>query len=706
MREDDMNHSADAFEQNRGLIKSLLFLLPGLIYLPGILGRIPYISQSAVYTDLLITHYPNALFLKKSILDFHQIPLWSTLIHSGAPFAANPLSGLFYLPGWLALLFPLPEGISISLAAHVALGSWGMYKFLRSEGATPNSAIAGGLIFGLMPKMAAHYGAGHVSLIYAISWTPWLFFISKEDQAGWKTGIVAASLFLADPRWAFYAGIFWLTFDIRRRKSGTVIEAVKYYLKSGLTGLLIAAPLLIPFYEYIQLSTRSNMGIEDVLAFSMPPEKILGLLIPGSSNPEWYIYAGGAVLGLFLLQLFSKNARKMNRFWNIWLVAGILISMGSYLFNPAWLDQIPLISLLRVPSRILFLGAFCFTVIAATTLDNLEIGTFDKRHISIIAFGLGLFSVGMGAAAVWVLGEIKIQAIWGFIFLGLGALSLSLYANIRKIKGRALLLMGFLIFDLIGAGMQSYYLKAEDTPGANESIDRVYADQDLFRIYSPSYSVPQNQAAELGLELADGVDPMQLSAYAEFMADATGVDHDRYSVTIPAFSTGDPSTDNQGAVPEPFLLSLLNVRYVISAFEIEHSELQEINKGEGNYLYLNSYPSLPAWVEQRSRNRENDLNADIRAVEEIRQTPNRIIVLAQGPGRLVLSEINYPGWKASVNGNSAPITTAYGLLRSVQLADGKNEIRFDFLPLTVYAGIVLAVIGWLLAISQITKKRR
>ena len=70
----------------------LIFLfLPALIYLPGILGWVPFPSELSLYTDLLITHYPNAIFLRDSIIQDHTIPLWSNLIYSGTPFAANPL---------------------------------------------------------------------------------------------------------------------------------------------------------------------------------------------------------------------------------------------------------------------------------------------------------------------------------------------------------------------------------------------------------------------------------------------------------------------------------------------------------------------------------------------------------------------------------------------------------------------------------------
>ncbi len=61
----------------------VLLILPAVIYIPGMLGWIPFPSETAQYTDLLLAHYPNALYLRNAILQDHSIPLWSNLIYSG-----------------------------------------------------------------------------------------------------------------------------------------------------------------------------------------------------------------------------------------------------------------------------------------------------------------------------------------------------------------------------------------------------------------------------------------------------------------------------------------------------------------------------------------------------------------------------------------------------------------------------------------------
>jgi len=116
------------------------------------------------FSDLLISHLPNAQFAHNTFLYFHQFPLWNPSILNGAPFAADPLSGLWYPPNWIAILFPYPITFNILFALHLAWAGWGMYRWARDDGFDMLPSLMGGLIFAGMPKLIAHLGAGHVSL--------------------------------------------------------------------------------------------------------------------------------------------------------------------------------------------------------------------------------------------------------------------------------------------------------------------------------------------------------------------------------------------------------------------------------------------------------------------------------------------------------------------------------------------------------------
>jgi hypothetical protein len=67
-------------------------------------------------------------------------------------------------------------------------------------------------------------------------------------------------------------------------------------------------------------------------------------------------------------------------------------------------------------------------------------------------------------------------------------------------------------------------------------------------------------------------------------------------------------------------------------------------------------------------------------------------------GFLVMSEINYPGWQAYVNGKMTPVLTGNYLFRTVPLEPGRHHIRFVFSPFSFKAGSVLSLVSVVLII--------
>lgn len=65
------------------------FLLTPVILLLAYGNQFLYLSN-AEYSDLVISHLPNVLYLREALLTWHRIPLWSPAILSGYPFVANP----------------------------------------------------------------------------------------------------------------------------------------------------------------------------------------------------------------------------------------------------------------------------------------------------------------------------------------------------------------------------------------------------------------------------------------------------------------------------------------------------------------------------------------------------------------------------------------------------------------------------------------
>jgi hypothetical protein len=91
--------------------------------------------------------------------------------------------------------------------------------------------------------------------------------------------------------------------------------------------------------------------------------------------------------------------------------------------------------------------------------------------------------------------------------------------------------------------------------------------------------------------------------------------------------------------------------------------------------------------------------------------PNRIEVdiKINKPAMLVLTEVWYPGWEATIDGRSAPIFRVNYCQRGIWLEKGKHKVRFRFRPrawrwgMGISLGTLVLLVGWL-ALYKIRKR--
>ena len=58
---------------------------------------------------------------------------------------------------------------------------------------------------------------------------------------------------------------------------------------------------------------------------------------------------------------------------------------------------------------------------------------------------------------------------------------------------------------------------------------------------------------------------------------------------------------------------------------------------------------------------------------------------------LVLTDTWFPGWKATVNGNPAPIYQANALFRAVPVQPGMNRVHFEYRPRPFFVGLAISL---------------
>jgi hypothetical protein len=188
-----------------------------------------------------------------------------------------------------------------------------------------------------------------------------------------------------------------------------------------------------------------------------------------------------------------------------------------------------------------------------------------------------------------------------------------------------------------------------------------------------------------------GYHPAKLAAYEEFLR-----------AFADALSSGSFA-----------LLDMMNVRYIVSGARLpDHPQLRPVwtgrdFEGQPRAIYENLGALPRAWVVGEHRvadsaavmdaialpgfdpralvylDREPPIRpeaGDSAGVRETRRAMDEVAFEAElsRPGILVVSEVFYPDWKATVDGAPAQVMRANGVLRALALPAGRHEVVFHY----------------------------
>lgn len=568
-------------------------------------GRLPY-PPGSQYSDAVTSHWPNAFFLRRAVLDEHAFPLWRPLLMSGQPFAANPLNKVWYPLQWLVLLLSPVTHLNLMVWLHLVAGGTGTWVWSRETGLQPWAALlaAGGYVFA--PRVIAALGAGHLDLVYAAGWLPWLVWsvhrmtVAAEVRARFMllSAVFAALVVLADVRLGAYALALAVAYFLWRwwtYRSQEHAPAAWMWHRAAVVAWLVAgftAPLWVGLLLYRADLSRGAMTLDDAAVSSLSPGQWIGLLI-GDHGGAWesMVYVGVSTLALALVTL-AWRPRQFGFWWGVVLFAA-LYAMGDHF--PLWVAlnrAFPLLRWWRVPPRAWLIAAWVLPYLAAWGAQLLVTGSPPGKaaRLGVVA----LFGGGMACGVFSVLAlsaYLKPAATLGTFALPAVALIMLLVLH-RRLAGRAALI-AFALIVLVDVLWLDRSLvegrhKREWLDPHAELADHLQ-DAGATRVYSPSYSLPQHAAMYWGIPLFGGVDPFQNAAYVAAFEAATGVTVDGYSVTLPPYdladngSQDDTTTGDDGAITfaevlrranrdaplRPDLLAQWRVSHVLAAFPLD-----------------------------------------------------------------------------------------------------------------------------------------
>ncbi len=678
-----------------------------------------------------------------------QFPLWNPYLFSGVPFVANPQPALFYPPTWLALLMPVTRSFGWIIALHLWIAGAGMYAWLRSEGASVVGALVGGVTFTFSGYVFVRVYAGHLGVITTGAWLPTILWVYRCAVArrSWKLAVVgglpvglsilaghtATFVYVALGLAAYVAFCVWESWrDCPEtgalRKALASIAPLAWMGVMLFVGLAVAAVQLFPLAEFAAYSTRQAVPSYDFASrFSWPPGYLLTLLVPNFFGEpaltgywgdgvydEFIFYVG--ILPLLLALLGLRSRHRLTPFLVALSLGALLLAFGKYAsLHPLFYRFVPLFKSTRAPAR----AGFLFTLSAAA-LAGLTITVFSSTEdgertrllepmrrslvwgvaggaVALIVLGFAAFAWGResnsAAGRLWHQAN-QVTLFLIFFLLSNGLLTAWRNASVRR-AGLGVLALGLVVFDLwtfggnladaVAVPKSSYWRKTFQTV-ADPQAERVLP-WDLNDFY-------QNGGMAYDLRSVFGYDPLVLQRYEAFIASNPDYRARTYD--------------------------LLNARYLMTAAPLEDSDQPNAPRlllDEPNVYIYERPNALPrAWVvpqievveDAAMLTRINEPDFDPRAtalldsalvcdgtsasgesqVDIQRYEGNRIEAQVQGGGGLLIfSEVDYPGWQASVDGEPAQLVRADYVLRALCVPEGEHRVTMVYDPPLLKIGL-------------------
>ena len=325
--------------------------------------------------------------------------------------------------------------------------------------------------------------------------------------------------------------------------------------------------------------------------------------------------------------------------------------------------------------------------------------------------------------------EFRNFGLLALLLMASGALlTLLLFRRDRLVKAGALALIAADLFYFgMGFNTASDPKLLQFTPPA---IKFLQEDGSLFRIasFGPGRALIPNAPMAFGIQDVRGYDSMILKDYVNFME---ALERQGYLLQNRIDSIFDPAS-----LGSP-LLDLLNVKYVVTREAIDSPHFTLVYDGEVK-IYRNESVLPRAFLVERAVDVAGEKDAlrlmtaaDFDPGETVvvergpageatgrvgervsggggdqspiphppspntqyplitSYTPNRVEISADAPAAsyLVLSDVYYQGWRATVDGADTPILKADGAFRAVNLPWGQHTVVFEFKPFSFQLGL-------------------
>jgi hypothetical protein len=572
-----------------------------------------------------------------------RLPLWNPYQDGGVPLLGNSQSALGSPLIWPALAFGVRPGWNLSLLFRALLAAAGTFLWLRDRGRSNPAACLGAVAFALSGPFIAWLEHPHT---LAAAAAPFLLLfggrLAKHPTQRDLTGLVVATYVVLSgghPETALMAALLAAAYAVFR---GDTLAAIRWPAAAAILGGALAAPLLLPFLEYLASSAaRLGVGRHPLV---LPLVALRRFVLP--DDPHSHPIAAAATVSLAVLLLVPVGLRGMRRdserrFWAGSALILLAIAYGGPLARA--LAEGTNMYLFRV---LLFLP-LAFGFLAAAGLDDLLL---RAEH------------AGRGTAA----------------------------------RAGAWALTGLAAFELlIFAGRVHTITKMPVLTPITPLVARLQEAHEPYRVLPLHTFLPANTATDLMLEDLRGYDALAPRAW-HARREEVGRFRDLPNTTD-VIEPWDLAPGGAALDAWSVKYLLLHPQFAFGAPELNARlglDLAEVYSGPDGRILVNRR------VKPRVR-----LEGAAGTALVVARTPTRWTMRTESPAsaRLVVANPMFPGWRVAIDGHSSRIESEVGSITEIPVPAGAHDVVLEYRPTSFRLGLLLAALGAALSFAAVRR---
>ncbi|MBM81622.1 MAG: hypothetical protein CMJ78_13670 [Planctomycetaceae bacterium] len=671
-----MTQAATTGEQPR---RPLRARTPGLVVLSAVTLTLIFwnklwLGGGLIGGDSLTYFFPQKTYFADRLAD-DEVPLWNNLAGHGYPLVADSQTATWY-PTTLLFYATLDvnTAFNANIILHYVMTFSFTWLFARRLGLSAIAATFAATVFTygwFPPRMTVEWA------IVTGSWLPLAFWCAESFlQTFRQRYVIGLTLTLAIQMLAGHFSLAFITqsfliayvgFRLAYRVEPSLKEGIAK--KSIATAIIaaiafsypLAAAQLLPTWELKEQSNRRGLPIEDAEYGRVPPWYLSQLIAP------WYtytgqvdvnsdggyetnivaahLYLGQAPVWLLIIGVFTGTLRKHRVLW-IWFGLGLF---GMLLATGVVVDitkHLPGFGYFKIPGRYGIITTLSGAFIAAATLQRLLDQSEGPRHsvICLLAFSFTILDL------VMVSNLVRFTTILDDSYIQYRMESNVRNDLLKHPEPARVFAPGQNLVTCIGVSVSPNYLGL---------APKAYTE--------PPTAIPEPISFGGKVTTAQ-VDWMEKYGVTHLLAESTVEGHDgRLRLITPI---GDAFLNRGFARAKPFYL----------------------------YEVVNSRGRL-TWKDPTQ-------NGATAAVESYKANRVEIRTKSISPGRLILTELAYPGWQVRVDGQIAEPLVEDEMFRAVDVPAGEHEVVWEYRPTSIAwgAGISLLSLTILMVAARLPRR--